>query len=44
MNVINQAADLSETDNATLTLGTTNISKLTEEQIAIATSKGWTLA
>lgn len=44
MNVINQAADLSETDNATLTLGTTNIAKLTEEQIAIATSKGWTLA
>lgn len=44
MNVINQAADLSETDNATLTLGTTNIAKLTEEQIAIATSKGWTIA
>lgn len=45
MNVINQAADLSNTGGtATLTLGTTNISKLTEEQIAIATSKGWTLA
>lgn len=44
MNVINEAKDLSETDNATLTLGTTNIAKLTEEQIAIATSKGWTLA
>ena len=45
MNVINQAADLSNTGGtATLTLGTTNISKLTEEQIAIATSKGWTIA
>lgn len=45
LNVINQAKDLSGTGGtATLTLGTTNISKLTEEQIAIATSKGWTLA
>lgn len=44
MNVINEAKDLSETGTATLTLGTTNILKLTEEQIAIATSKGWTLA
>lgn len=44
MNVINEAKDLSETGTATLTLGTTNIAKLTEEQIAIATSKGWTLA
>lgn len=45
MNVINQAKDLSiESKTATLTLGTTNISKLTEEQIAIATAKGWTLA
>ena len=44
MNVINEAKDLSETGTATLTLGTTNIAKLTEEQIAIATSKGWTIA
>ena len=45
MNVINQAADLSNTGGtSTLTLGNTNIAKLTEEQIAIATSKGWTLA
>lgn len=44
MNVINEAADLSDTGGtSTLTLGT-NISKLTEEQIAIATSKGWTIA
>ena len=44
MNVINEAKDLSETGTATLTLGSTNIEKLTEEQIAIASSKGWTLA
>lgn len=45
LNVINQAADLSNTGGtATLTLGTTNISKLTEEQIAIASAKGWTIA
>ncbi|SCH15872.1 BspA family leucine-rich repeat surface protein [uncultured Bacteroides sp.] len=44
MNVINEAKDLSETGSATLTLGSTNISKLTEEQIAIASAKGWTLA
>ena len=45
MNVINEAKDLSETGGtATLTLGSTNIEKLTEEQIAIASFKGWTLA
>lgn len=44
MNVINEAKDLSETGTATLTLGNTNIAKLTEEQIAIASFKGWTLA
>lgn len=45
MNVINEAKDLSNTGGtATLTLGSTNIAKLTEEQIAIASVKGWTLA
>lgn len=45
MNVINEAKDLSNTGGtATLTLGSTNIAKLTEEQIAIASAKGWTLA
>ncbi len=44
MNVINEAKDLSEIGSATLTLGNTNIAKLTEEQIAIASAKGWTLA
>ncbi|WP_073346089.1 BspA family leucine-rich repeat surface protein [Bacteroides congonensis] len=44
LNVINQAKDLSNEGGATLTLGTTNAAKLTEEQIAIATIKGWTIA
>ena len=45
MNIINEALDLTTGGwNCTLTLGATNIEKLTEEQIAIATAKGWTLA
>ena len=45
MNIINQAADLTtESKTATLKFGSTNIAKLTEEQIAIASAKGWTLA
>ena len=44
LNVINQAKDLSSEGGATLTLGSTNVAKLTEDQIAIATIKGWTLA
>lgn len=44
MNVINEAKDLStEGKTATLTIGS-KVGLLTEEQIAIATSKGWTLA
>ena len=45
MNIINEALDLSVGGlMCTLTLGSTNVEKLTEEQIAIATSKGWTIA
>lgn len=45
MNVINEAKDLSGTGGtSTLTLGTTNVEKLTEDQIAIASAKGWTIA
>lgn len=45
MNIITKAADLSiESKTATLKFGTTNIEKLTEDQIAIATAKGWTIA
>jgi hypothetical protein len=40
MNVINNLATVS---NKTLSLGSTNLNKLTAEQIAVATSKGWTL-
>ena len=40
MNVINNLATVS---GKTLRFGTTNLSKLTAEQIAIATNKGWTL-
>lgn len=41
MNIINALPVT--TNRRTLGLGTTNLSKLSEEQIAIATNKGWTL-
>ena len=41
MNVITQAATVT---SATMKLGSTNLAKLTDEQKAVATSKGWTLA
>ena len=46
MNVITQAADLNELglSSRTMTLGSTNLAKLTDEQKAVATNKGWTLA
>lgn len=44
MNIINEALDLSVGGlMCTLTLGS-NVEKLTEEQIAIASAKGWTIA
>lgn len=43
MNVINKAADVTISP-ATLTLGSTNMAKLTDAEKGIATSKGWTLA
>ena len=42
MNVINDAADITA-DPKNLVLGTTNLNKLTDEEKAIATNKGWTL-
>lgn len=36
--------NLATVETATLTLGETNLSRLTEEEKAIATGKGWTLA
>ena len=45
MNVINQSADLNELGTAGkfISIGAANLVKLTNEQIAVATSKGWTL-
>ena len=43
MNVINKAANVTASP-ATLTLGSTNLAKLSDEEKAIATAKGWTLA
>lgn len=46
MNVINNLYDLASNGLSaqTLTLGETNLAKLTEEEQAIAVNKGWTLA
>ena len=46
MNVINNLYDFvgnGSTTTQTLTLGTTNLNKLTDEQKAVATNKGWSL-
>jgi len=43
LNVINEAADVTASPK-TLTFGETNLAKLTDEEKAIATNKGWTLA
>ena len=42
--MINALADRTGQTAYTLTLGSTNLAKLTNEQIAIATQKNWTLA
>lgn len=41
---INNLVENTGEETITLTLGTTNLSKLTEEEKAVATEKGWTLA
>lgn len=42
--LLNVIAALEATENAlTLTIGSTNLKKLTEEEIAVATEKGWTV-
>ena len=43
VNVIAKAADVTASPK-TLTLGSTNLAKLSDEEKAIATNKGWTLA
>ena len=42
LNVFNEAADVTASPK-TLTLGSTNLAKLTDEEKAIATNKGWVL-
>lgn len=42
VNIISNLDTIS--DNQVLTMGTTNLNKLTTDQIAVATGKGWTLA
>lgn len=44
LNIINKAADLTGVDSATLTLGSTNLGKLSEDDKALATAKNWILA
>jgi len=46
MNVINNLYDIATKGCNTqqLVLGSTNIAKLTAEEIAIATNKGWTVS
>ena len=42
--MINALADRTGLEAYTLTIGSTNLAKLSNEQIAIATQKNWTLA
>lgn len=44
LNALYDYASEGSTDTYTLTLGTTNLAKLTDDEKAIATNKGWTLA
>lgn len=45
VDILNKLADVTEEqDTYTLTLGTTNLAKLTAEEIAIGTAKGWTIS
>ena len=42
--IFNNLADLTNSSSQTLTLGTTLLAKLSDEEKAIATNKNWTLA
>ena len=44
VNVFNNLKDLTGQGSATLVFGSTNLSKLTAEQRAVATNKNWNLA
>ena len=44
VDMLNKLADVtSETNTYTLTLGATNLAKITAEEVAIGTNKGWTI-
>lgn len=43
LNIFNALVDLSSTTSKTLTLGDTNLEKVTETQLAIAINKNWTV-
>ena len=44
LKIINALVDLTGQTTKTLTLGSINLAKLTDEEKAIATNKNWTLA
>jgi hypothetical protein len=44
ISLLENLADLSDSSPKTLTLGTKNLAKLTDEEKAIATNKNWNLA
>ena len=44
LRILNALVDLTDTSSLKLTLGNTNLAKLTEEEKAIAINKNWTLA
>lgn len=44
MNVLNKVYDISSKNTQIINLGSTNLAKLTAEEIAIATNKGWTVS
>ena len=46
MNIINGLYDIATKgcNTQSLTIGSTNVAKLTAEEIAIATNKGWTVS
>lgn len=45
VDIIDKLADVTEEESTyTITLGSTNLAKLTAEEIAVATAKGWTVA
>lgn len=44
MNVLNKVYDISSKNTQIINLGSTNIAKLTAEEVAIGTSKGWSIS